>query len=51
MLKIYQLTLIYFCLCVWYWGSNLGLCACKAGALTLELCPQPYQLNKTGYTT
>jgi hypothetical protein len=28
----------------WYWGLNIGLCTCEAGALTLELCLQPFFL-------
>jgi hypothetical protein len=37
------------CLCGFFgflvvWGLNSGLCACRAGVLPLEPCPQPFLL-------
>ncbi|EHA99295.1 Prefoldin subunit 6-like protein [Heterocephalus glaber] len=36
--RLYRFYFIYF---FWYWGSNLGPCACEAGAGTTELNPRP----------
>jgi hypothetical protein len=35
-------VLISFCFFLWDWSLKSGLCACKAGAVLLELCLYPF---------